>query len=144
MKNIFKYRINDISELEVIHNEDTVEVLFDSLTILDTYHAVTWNDDTAQDVINFYNKTLWNNYELLCLMARYTHHIKSYNEEGWKRRGDFTTPETYKAFIKGIEYSIRFLILDIIHKEFIGITPIYKLQPEVFERMDNLSKVNEE
>ena len=80
------------------------------------------------DVVDYYNNRLWDNQTILHLMANYNSHIKKYNNEGWKNRGDFNTPEKYESFITGLKRSITNSIYILMTQKFGKLHKIEKSQ----------------
>lgn len=150
MENIFPNRINDINELIIYDDsniyanpncEFPISVELGTIPLCDKFKTKEEAEQNLQAIMDFYNNELWHNYVLLCLMVQYTVNIRSFNNEGWKRRLDEqSTPNGYKQFILGIESAIRCFILETINTKFTNIakenTEIY---PTIVERMENLS-----
>jgi hypothetical protein len=144
MKNIFPNRINDISELTIDVDpncEFPISIELGTIPLCDKFKTKEEAEQNLQAIMDFYNNELWHNYVLLCLMVRYTVNIRSFNNEGWKRRLDEqSTPDGYKQFILGIESAIRCFILETINTKFTNIakenTEIY---PAIMERMKDRS-----
>ena len=80
------------------------------------------------DIVDYYNNRLWDNQTILHLMANYNNHIKKYNNEGWKNRGDFDTPEKYESFITGLKRSITNSIYILMTQKFGKLHKIKKSQ----------------
>lgn len=80
------------------------------------------------DIVDYYNNRLWDNQTILHLMANYNNHIKKYNNEGWKNRGDFDTPEKYESFITGLKRSITNSIYILMTQKFGKLHKIQKSQ----------------
>lgn len=122
MKNIFKLRIDNLTDIIVSEEEDSefpVDVSFGTVTLVDRFWSVGDAKSAIKEIFEFYNEELWEDPVLLNMMVRYLHHIKSYNNEGWTRRLDFHTPDLYKAFISGLEMSIRGYITEKMNNKFV-------------------------
>lgn len=115
-----------IKEEDVIITKDTqedkypIEVTCGAQLLADCFQDYEYAKSQKESIVNYYNNDLWNDSIFLHLMIRYKHHINKFNNEGWKRRGDFPTPETYAAFITGIETTIRGYIFETFNNKFAG------------------------
>ena len=122
MKNIFKLRIDNLTDIIVSEEGDSefpVDVSFGTVTLVDRFWSVEDAKSAIKEILEFYNEELWKDPVLLNMMVRYLHHIKSYNNEGWTKRLDFHTPDLYKAFISGLEMSIRGYITEKMNNKFV-------------------------
>ncbi len=123
MKNIFKLKIDNVDDIKITVDsccaDFPIEVSFETLNLIDRFWTAEDANYRKNEIMEFYNEELWDDPVLLNLMVRYIHHIKSYNDEGWTRRGDFNTPELYKAFITGLEMSIRGYITEKMNNKFV-------------------------
>lgn len=143
MYNVFRNRIKSLSELTVEkegNDASDVAIYLGNLLVCDRCRSEEEAIDLLPKILDFYNNDLWNDHVLLSLMIRYTNHIQKYNNEGWMRRGDFTTPETYEAFIKGIETSIRGYILETINEKVTTVISRNLIHNAVMRRMEDLYK----
>lgn len=143
MYNVFRNRIKSLSELTVEKEGDDVSdvaIYLGNLLVCDRCRSTEEAIDLLPKILDFYNNDLWNDHVLCSLIIRYTNHIQKYNKEGWMRRGDFTTPETYEAFIKGIETAIRGYILETINEKVTTVISRNIIHNAVMERMENLYK----
>lgn len=143
MYNVFRNRIKSLSELTVEkegNDASDVAIYLGNLLVCDRCRSTEEAIDLLPKILNFYNNDLWNDHVLCSLIIRYTNHIQKYNKEGWMRRGDFTTPETYEAFIKGIETTIRGYILETINEKVTTVISRNIIHNAVMERMENLYK----
>ena len=60
-----------------------------------------------RQLCEIYNNELINDIGFKNMLAVLANHIRKYDNEGWKHRGDFSTPETYKAYIIGLDNQIK-------------------------------------
>ena len=138
----FKYHIDSVDNLKVVSmegDESSFDILFNHIILLSDIPTNKCTSEFLQEIVDFYNNTLWNDCNLVMLTGRYISHLMKYDMKGWEKRGDFTTPETYEAFIKGIEYSIRYSIQDIMNAKFNNATQYFSdIQKGVFKCLDSL------
>lgn len=122
MKNIFKLKIDNLTDIIVSEEEDSefpVDVSFGTISLVDRFWTIEDAEYKKNEIKEFYNEELWEDPVLLNLLVRYLHHIKRYNNEGWTKHGAFSTPELYKAFITGLEMSIRGYITEKMNNKFV-------------------------
>ena len=143
MYNVFKNHIKSLSELTVEKEGNDVAdvaIYLGNLLVCDRCRSEEEAFGLLPKILDFYNNELWDNHVLRSLIIRYTNHIQKYNNGGWVHRGDFTTSETYEAFIKGIEISIRGYILETINEKFTTVISRNLIHNAVMRRMEDLYK----
>lgn len=138
MKNVFRETIS-INDLEIEKEEYSasfgerkpdysIELNIEGSMYMTLVSGIYTEDEAKNmlsDVVDYYNNRLWENRTLLHLMACYNNHIRKFNNDGWKVRVDFDTPEKYEAFILGIRYSIISLIFVLMSQKF---NKLYKIE----------------
>lgn len=94
--------------LESSDSNNTLELSCGGISLCELPADTTEDNVNAikQEICTVYNDYLVADKAFLTLMARYTNHLKKYNNGMWTSRADFNTEETYNAFICGIVTSI--------------------------------------
>ena len=83
---------------------------FGTLWLIDGIKTLDLAETIKNEVPKLYKLVTTDDADVVALFNGYNNHITKFNDEGYMRRDDFNTPETYEAFIKGIQLSIATLI----------------------------------
>ena len=79
---------------------------FGTLWLIDNIKTLDLAEAIKNEVPKLYKLTTESDANVVSLFNVYNNHIAKFDDEGYMRRGDFDTPETYEAFVKGIQISI--------------------------------------
>ena len=82
---------------------------FGTLWLIDNIKTLDLAKNLKNDVSKLYDMAI-SDVDADALLNTYNNHITKFNDEGYMRRGDFDTPETYEAFVKGIQISIATIL----------------------------------
>lgn len=107
---------NSAGEVEFDVVTTTYSIRFDGddggvLWLVDNIRTEEEAKNLIPAVAEYYNKIVYKeNPYLRDLYGVYLNHVKKFNEKGWTKRLDFTTEDTYAAFIKGLQFSVMTIL----------------------------------
>lgn len=78
---------------------------FGTLWLIDGIKTLDFAEAIKDEVSKLYDMAI-SDVDVVALLNTYNNHITKFDDGGYMRRADFNTPETYEAFIKGIQISI--------------------------------------